>query len=347
MSKPDLQRRVLLASGGAALLGMGRAEARRPAPQVQINLAGSPPPVPADGAKTAIIPAGADASSRMSVEVLINDRGPYTFVVDSGANRSVVATEAAAALQLPAGPSTDVHGIAGVASTATVQVGSLAVGDVKSRNLQLPIMGAEQLGAQGLLGVDVMKDRLVVMDFALNRLKIDPARREFGSRSLEDPSETYGYHQGIVSVPARYRFGQLTIVDADIEGVRVTAFLDSGSQNTVTNLALKNALFGRQPLLATRTRSVELISATGQTIVGDYCLLPSLRLGGVHITDLGAVFANLHTFEVWRLVDRPAILVGVDVLRHFTQVELDFGRSKVVFHTGFDGAAAGAAGPSA
>ena len=99
----------------------------------------------------------------------------------------------------------------------------------------------------------------------------------------------------------------------------------------MANLALRNALLGRQPTLRSRFRSVELLSATGQTASGDLCPLPSLRLGGLRIEGLNAVFSDLHTFDIWRLLDRPAILLGVDVMRHFAAVELDFGRRRVVF----------------
>ena len=61
-----------------------------------------------------------------------------------------------------------------------------------------------------------------------------------------------------VVVPARYRFGQLTIVDAEVgDGLAVTAFLDSGAQSTVGNLALKEAAVLRDPDLALRTVRVQ------------------------------------------------------------------------------------------
>ena len=62
--------------------------------------------------------------------------------------------------------------------------------------------------------------------------------------------------------------------------------------------------------------------------------LPGLRLGGLRIGNLSCVFADLHTFKIWDLVDRPAILIGMDVMRHFKTIELDFGRREVVFETG-------------
>ncbi len=332
MASRGLDRRNVMGLSLAALVS-GQALARSARPQVQINLAGQPMPPPSPDGRPVAIPAGADSASRMSVPVRLNDQGPYSFVVDTGANRSVVAVEAAEALKLPAGAPTPVHGIAGVESANTVLVSSLAVGEVRSSDLNLPVLSSDRLGAQGLLGVDIMRNRHVVLDFVANALLIGPARHDPDARgALEQPSQILGERKGVVSIPARYRFGQLTIVDAAVAGVPVTAFLDSGSQNTVANLALRNAILGRQPRLATRMQPVQLLSATGQVADGEACVLPSMRLGGLWIGNLGAVFSDLHTFDIWQLRDRPAILIGVDVLRHFDAVELDFNRKRVVFH---------------
>jgi predicted aspartyl protease len=329
-----MDRRAALALGAAALAWTpAHARTRARTPDVQINLAGQPaPPPPGPDGQPALIRAGVDPVSRMTAQVNLDGQGPYTFVVDTGANRSVVSMEAAQALSLPVGPPTSVHGIAGVEPVATVEVASLAVGEVRSSDLVLPVLPFAHLGAQGLLGVDVMKDRRVVLDFAANTLLIGPSRHEVdSSASRETPTRILGEGRGVIRVAARYRFGQLTIVDADVAGVRVTAFLDSGSQNTVANLALRNALTGRHPQLAATMRQVQLLSATGQVASGELCVLPAVRLGGLGIDNLGAVFADLHTFDIWRLLDRPAILIGIDVLRHFDSVELDFSRRQVVF----------------
>ena len=47
----------------------------------------------------------------MSAPVMVNGQGPFDFVVDTGANRSIIATELAEQLGLPAGNPTRVHGI--------------------------------------------------------------------------------------------------------------------------------------------------------------------------------------------------------------------------------------------
>ena len=331
----------MMAAAGACLFG-GTAFARpRPAPtQVQVNISDlapvAPPPLP-QGAPPDVVQAGKDAARRMSVGVELNRQGPFTFVVDTGANRSVVASETATALSLPLGGEEQVHGIAGVEPSQTVMVDRLSVGEVTSRHLTLPTLSADHLGVQGLLGVDVLRDRRVVLNFREDRLEIGPSydglsANVSGSGRLRGFSQAAGDADG-VSVPARYRFGQLIIVDADVGGLPVTAFLDSGSQNTVANMALYKQMLEHKPDQVAKLLKVELLSATGQVAPGDLCLLPSLRLGGLKMTGLSAVYADLHTFDIWGLSTRPSILVGVDVLRHFNAVELDFGRRQVTFRT--------------
>ena len=136
--------------------------------------------------------------------------------------------------------------------------------------------------------------------------------------------------QGIV-VPAQYRSGQLVIFDADVDGIPVRAFLDSGAQITCGNEALRDTLIGQRPGYDRRMTDTQLISATGQTAPAQLALLPRLRLGGVGLNNIRAAFAPLHIFSLWELNDRPAMLVGVDVLRNFEEVILDFGRREVTF----------------
>lgn len=305
-------------------------------PIVQVNLADRPitslPPPPAetpdDGTS---LKTSFDTVRRMTVPVFINKSGPYDFVVDTGANHSVMAIERASVLQLPSAGRAAIHGIAGVDPADTVMVGSLSVGRVSSRHIRMPLLPRADLGAEGLLGVNVLKNRRVKLDFRDNSFSISPS----GGSSIElDGSASRLSRQrdpGVFVVPARQRFGQLTIVDAEFEGVRVTAFLDSGAETTVANLACRDAILARQPTLAQQFLGVELVSATGQKVAGQLSRIPPLRLGGLKIGNLLCVFADLHTFRIWDLQDRPAILVGVDVMRHFEAVELDFGRSEVTF----------------
>jgi hypothetical protein len=249
--------------------------------------------------------------------------------VDTGANRSVVSRELAAVLNLPSAGQVDVHGIAGAQPAALAGVRSFRVGQTNSSGLALPALPRGKLGADGLLGVDVLHGRRVFLDFALNRFEIAPSSS--GTEIGRQNNSRIPNQLESVRVPAQYRFGQLVILDAQVGAVRVSAFIDSGSQVTVGNMALRDAVIRRLPEFGARLAPVPLLSATGQTAMGEFAPLPTLRLGGLAVNQVIGIFADLHIFDLWKLADRPAILIGIDVLRHFRDVTLDFGRRQLIF----------------
>ena len=326
MSGQDWSRRGLAAALAPVLLSACAMPPRR---LISVNLLDTPPAPPMTPDAGAQLETAFDQAKRMTVPVYLNGKGPFAFVVDTGANRTVVSTEAAAACALPSAGKAQVHGIAGAESAELATVRRLAVGSVVSQNLTLPVLDRSRLGVDGLLGVDILKGRRMSLDFQDNRFEISASGQgmEIGRgtntriRGDTDPIE----------VPAAYREGQLVILDAQVADVRVAAFIDSGAQVTVGNLALRDAVVRTKPEFGVRLAPVPLISATGQTAMGQFAPLPTLRLGGMQINDVLGVFAQLHIFDLWKLSDRPAILIGVDVLRHFRDVTLDFGRRVVVF----------------
>src|SRR5579875_367409 len=68
----------------------------------------SPPSVPAKpppaAQDTVTQSLGQDSSSRLTLSVEINGKGPYAFLVDTGSDRSSISRELAASLALPPGP---------------------------------------------------------------------------------------------------------------------------------------------------------------------------------------------------------------------------------------------------
>lgn len=331
---------ALVATGLGGGLASACATSAPREPMVSINLADTLPPLPTAGEATRIETAFDDAR-RMTVPVFLDRRGPFQFVVDTGANRTVIGTETAARCSLMGDGSTPVHGIVGSQPAPLVRVPRLRVGQVQSFNLSLPILPRASLGADGLLGIDVLKGRRIRLNFARNTFEVGPSGKGAavnmlgggGGTRIPDPARG-------ITVPAQYRSGQLVIFDADVDGVPVRAFLDSGAQITCGNQVLEKVLLQQRPNLAQRMTPTQLISATGQTSPATLAALPRLRLGGMALNNIRAAFAPLHIFGLWGLDDRPAILVGVDVLRHFEEVSLDFGRKEVTFIRGRREAAA-------
>lgn len=336
MIEVSLDRRCVI--GGLVSASLASCATTSPGRSLHINLQSEAAFAPAPGNQGLVhspdeLRAGFDAVHRMTVPVRIPPMPPFRFVVDTGANRSALAENIVAALGLPISGQVLVHGIGGAASATTVRTPRMEVGKLVLRRMQMPVLSRDALGADGLLGVDALKDRHVALDFTRNELVIhgrdswQPPPSRAGSRAPPPSPDA-----SVVIVPARHRFGQLTIVDAEVGmGLPITVFLDSGAQSTVGNLALRDSALRHDPALALRTTRVQLVGATGQTVSGDLARLPGLRLGGLRIGNLSCVFADLHTFKIWGLDGRPAMLIGMDVMRHFSAIELDFARRRVIF----------------
>lgn len=284
---------------------------------------GSPPGEP----ETGTLIGRKDRSTRLTTKVMINETGPYEFVVDTGANRSVISEELAVKLQLQPGSQAMVHGIAGVQPARTVNVRSFKAGVIDIPVRDVPVLKTFDLGADGLLGIDAFRDRAVTLDFARNLVQI--SRSTYNG--FHEYSRTTAAVTSDVTVTAKQRFGQLTIVDAEASKAKITCFVDSGAQRTVGNMAMRRAVLARTPDTAFAPIKVVIHGATGQDVPGEVALVPTMRVGGVHFTSFPMAFADLHTFKLWQLQDQPALMLGMDLLRLFDLVAIDFGQRQVRF----------------
>lgn len=322
-------------SVGVGLAGLALAGCAPPrvAP-VLVNFAGLPAPV-VSGDAGADLATAADLAGRITAPVMINGQGPFDFVVDSGANRTVITSDLAGRLGLPdAGPA-NVHGVAGVEPAGTAIIDLLEVDAVASRSIRAPTISRSRLGADGLLGVDVLRGRRVTIDFLRGQFRISPSRGSAPAASMRVSASRLGVDDEgggrRIVVPARYRFGQLIIIGADVAGRPVTAFMDSGSQTTVGNHALRRLVLGARPDPKVARYLVPVLSATGQVAQGELGVLPLLRIGGLDIAGLTTVFADLHVFDIWDLKAKPSLLIGIDAMRQFEAITLDYGRRQVIF----------------
>ena len=258
-----------------------------------------------------------DLSMRLSVPVMVGTRGPYQFVVDTGADRSVITRELATQLRLDAGEPAILHSMSGAGSVDTVRIPSLGIAGRKTAPIIAPALPAQYLGASGLLGLDTLKGRRIVMDFAHHRLSIMAS----GEHEASDPDT--------IVVTARSRYGQLVLVDADVDRTPITVIIDTGAQNTIGNGALRR-------LLAKRNRKLdffksELIDVTGGRLPADIAAVGRIRIAGLIMENVVVAFADAHPFQRFGLTDRPAMLLGMDTLRGFRRVSVDFAQKKVRF----------------
>jgi predicted aspartyl protease len=259
-----------------------------------------------------------DPAGRMTVMTRINGQGPFPFTIDTGANRSVISDRLASELGLASNGTITIEGLVGPDQVRSVRLDHMKAGTAEQHEVDTAILPAASLGSTGFLGTDMLQGRNVILDFkrhqiTLTRLKNQP---------FED-GET-------ITVVARRQLGQLVVTDASVNGIKVTAIIDTGAENTIGNPALRTMLMGKRP---TGTMG-ELISVTGKSIPGEASFVPKIRIGKMRMANMPIVFADPHTFELFGLDGRPAILVGMDVLRMFDRVAIDFSRREVRFNIG-------------
>jgi hypothetical protein len=287
----------------------------------------SPLPISPTEPPLLILDASLDQDARLTVPVTINGAGPFQFVVDTGADRSVLTPGLVERLDLPAGPMVIVHGVSGSISCPTARVAALRTGDARQLDGVLPILPYDRVGADGLLGVDILEGRNVVMDFGKKQLEVRRSRPV--SEMVRSPRE--------VSVLADEKFGRLTLADSRIAGARSLAFIDSGGGVSIGNMALARAIAARRRRSPDMVQQARLLTAGGEMQLGEFRIVPSITMGDLRITNIPMAFADLHIFDIWSLNEKPAALIGVDVLRLFSRVELDFGIGRVLFRLGQGG----------
>lgn len=291
------------------------------------------PPAPTPGAATAaedplfVIDTSQDRDERLSAPVRINGIDGFNFTVDTGADRSVLTEGLVQRLNLPRGPDVMVHGVSGSIQCPTAMVASLSAGDSRLADTILPILPYERVGADGLLGVDILDGRNVVMDFGRNRLEVRRSRR----------TPDFLYSSRDITVVANEKFGRLTIANAKIGGTRSLAFVDSGGGISIGNMALARAIAARRRRSPDIVRQARLLTAAGEMQLGEFRIVPAIVMGELRITNIPMAFADIHIFDYWSLNNQPAALLGVDVLRLFARVELDFGSDRVLFRLGQGG----------
>src|SRR4051794_3963035 len=188
------------ATAAAAAAEPPRIGRPRPAPATPPDV----PPLPPAAIDNTLSIGGQDVKARavdtrLSVDVLVNGRGPYRFVVDSGADTSAVGLRIAHDLQLPLGEPAIVNGMTSRDLVDRVKVGELTLGPSTVRNLELPALRELDLGGDGLVGIDALVQQRLMMDFERHLIKV------------EDASVPVKIMPGDIVITAKRRRGQLIL----------------------------------------------------------------------------------------------------------------------------------------
>lgn len=283
-------------------------------------LARAQQPLPPPENPDSKVAAANDASQRLTVNVAVNGKGPFRFVVDTGADRTVLADDVAVELGLAPGNQVMVEGVVRTIPSRTVALRELTVGSVKREHLTVPILPRTLLQADGYLGLDVIDGYRVTLDFRNHTLTIDEGRYfDFAPRRYSE-----------LRIPVFGGAGHLRSIDCHVGGVRTTAFLDTGAAVSVGNSQLFNALYDSDPGYG-KVGVVALSGVTGGIMNGGVTLVDEIKMKELTFNNCALVVADLQIFDLWGLAQKPALLIGMNYLRQFAKVSIDYGTKELQF----------------
>jgi len=275
----------------------------------------APAPAPAETPET--LKLSQDPSLRLTLSVMINGKGPFEFLVDTGSDRTLVSRELAASLGLPQGAKVRIREVAGTDEASTVLIDTLAIGNRVVRRIEAPALAAQNIGAPGMLGVDALRDLHVVMDFKTMRMSTSPSRAEaFDSRTIV--------------VHGKTRFGQLILTHSKVRGVPILVVVDSGAEVSIGNPPLLRLLTKRS-LSSDPPTTTQIVDVTGRKLTIEQDQIAEADVGGVVIYNMPLAFAALPIFDYLGLANTPALFLGMDVLSHCERVSVDVRRREATF----------------
>jgi hypothetical protein len=262
-----------------------------------------------------VAPTRRDRIGRIWAPVLIDGKGPYRLVLDTGANHSAVTARTAQLLgTVPSQDgSTVVTGFTGSAVVPTIRVGRMEVGDLLLGPATLPVLADVFGGAQGVLGTEGLSEMRIYADFGRDQLVIS---RSHGERARRD----------FTVVPLVVIRGGLLVADVRVGSVRAKAIIDTGAQGTVGNLMLRNALMRHRP---GNTAHEDIIGVTLDVQGGDNLQAPDIDFGHLTVHGVRVTFGDMYLFQHWKMTDQPTLTLGMDLLGSFDVLVIDYNRHEL------------------
>jgi aspartyl protease len=264
-------------------------------------------------------PTRLDRIGRVMTHVMVNGKGPFRFVIDTGASRSTLAPHLAKALNLApsVGRNVMLNGVTGAAEVFTVPVDTIEIGALRFEKQDLPVIFTSIMGnADGILGVAGFQDQRIDVDFKRDRVSVLTSN---GKRP----------HYSLVTQRAERNDNGLMIVDIRVgRRIKAKAVIDTGAERTLGNLALQNEMNKH------RRKKREVVSAvvhgaTPDIADGDVQEIREATIGDMTLTNMEVIFADFHVFKLWGLHEQPAMLIGMDMLGVLDRLVIDYRRNEV------------------
>jgi hypothetical protein len=274
----------------------------------------------ADGKTTTKLPFEL-IDNRVFVEVKLNGRGPFHFILDTGNGDFAIVDDVAQRLGLKVAEAGQESGVGEKkVSTGQTQIAKVQLGDLQFEDLEATVLPNLDLGnvfgkksVDGIVGLDVFQQVVVKHDYIHMVLTF----------TLPDKFNYRG--SGVIVHFDRPR--QIPVVDAELDGVRGKFGIDTGARSSL----LAYGPFVDQNKLKEKY-DAKLEGVTGWGIGGPVRSLlaraKEVRIGEVVVRDLVVRLSTQKT----GLTTSSAMagLIGPDVLSQF-DLTVDYSRNRLIF----------------
>ncbi|HEY6250423.1 MAG TPA: retropepsin-like aspartic protease [Candidatus Angelobacter sp.] len=248
--------------------------------------------------------------------VFVDGRGPFSFVLDTGAGPTLISNELADALALPRGEEQDGQGAVGKMILVKSELPSLTVGQETLESIPVSVTDLSFIGradgarVDGNLGHSFLRHFAMTLDYATNALTL---RRPIGGaeRALGESE---------IAFQSPHADNTLVVVPVFVNDKGPYDFvLDTGASRTAISLKMA-AEFG----LA--AEKIIPLTGGGGSVNASQVRLSSLRVGAARQENLAAAASDFLTQLNATLGTTLQGIVGYNFLRHY-RVTLDYPRA--------------------
>lgn len=256
----------------------------------------------------ASVPLSYAASGHPTVPTLVEGKGPFEFVIDTGAEGTALYSAFAKqqGLKLIEGKAETLQGQTGAASLSLARVSTLSVDGRTVKDVEAVILPdrADGVALPGIVGLDLMGSYVVEIDAPGGRVALHPAGtspRTLGGDSVKG-TKAVRLAGGLLGLPVV------------INGILGVAVLDTGARDTRINWRFATA--AGLSAASARLKSDGIIQgATNSPVAVARADIGTIDLGGIRRTGASLRIVDLPVFEAFGVADRPAMILGMDLLR--------------------------------
>jgi predicted aspartyl protease len=265
------------------------------------------------GARAAVLadlPYRLGTDRRIVTDVTIDGKGPFSFMLDTAASRTMLYERVRAKLNLTQSGSSllTVFGIENVGTAMPVKPQELRIADEAIRGLVMGVLPDDREAADGVLGLDALSRYTVLLDRDTMRLNLltpgDKTPLDYHAWSWADLSAR-PLHDGTIN---------FWTMRTSIRGTNMTTILDMGAGMTMLNWAAAEKLGYRRTNFPSDGMPQKLRDALGTVEPVGVVRDVTIWAGGKLFSNQTVIVANAAVFRYFGLDTQPAAIAGPGLL---------------------------------